>query len=96
MRHEAVFTPKRREGYGLAHRGQGEAIWPVGYGILKGTDINDVGSTGNSSGPHLHFATWRLSTSLGATDEAFAGNSINPQLFYPNIAFTGYTSSVIY
>ena len=82
----------RRMRYSYSHL-QSTAPWSIGYGILKGTTLAKVGSTGNSTGPHLHFAVWR-NTRL--TYEAFEDNSINPQMFFPNVNFTGYTSSVMY
>ena len=60
--------------------------------IAQGTVIGKTGSTGQSSGPHLHFDVnndRRTSGPPGYT-------TINPQRFFPTVSFTGDVSSIDY
>ncbi len=56
--------------------------WSVNEAISKGDCVGYVGSTGDSSGPHLHI-------DINASGENYTTleNSVNPILFFPNIAF---------
>ena len=60
--------------------------------VKSGSILGKVGSTGSSStGPHLHF-------NIRTDDEIWTnrdGRTINPQVFYPNVSFTGDTSTAI-
>ena len=57
--------------------------------IPAGTLIGYTGSTGNSSGPHLHFYITKDGTFQSGGNAA--GDVIDPKRFYPNINFTGET-----
>lgn len=54
-----------------------------------GTRIGTVGSTGDSSGPHLHLSTYNGKNGNNSYDWPGANTSINPQRFFPSITFTG-------
>ncbi len=58
--------------------------------IEKGYHIGFVGNTGDSTGPHLHFSVFYGEDGV---NWAGSGNCINPQRFFPDVPFTGYTST---
>lgn len=47
-----------------AHLKTGSAVVEVGDSVTAGEKIAEVGSSGNSSDPHLHFEVWRLVPTL--------------------------------
>lgn len=56
--------------------------WSVNQAISKGDYVGLVGSTGDSTGPHLH-----MDINASGTSYTSLENSVNPILFFPNIAF---------
>ncbi len=67
---------------GFMHLVERSTLQP-GERVTITTIVGKVGSTGNSSGPHLHLATWN-----GSARWAYSETAINPQRFYPEIDFT--------
>lgn len=57
--------------------------------VTKGTVLGQVGSTGESTGPHLHLNIWTDANNVWAT----INTVVNPQKYFPNIQFTGETSN---
>ena len=53
--------------------------------VTAGTVVGQVGSTGESSGPHLHLSTFGSPTANWANET----NAINPQRFFKYVSFTG-------
>ena len=64
----------------------------VGQRVLPKKFIGYVGSTGNSSGDHLHHAVFKSTPGANVFYESDT-NCINPQRFYPNVPFAGETST---
>lgn len=64
-------------------------ILKAGASVAKGIQIGKVGTTGNSTGNHLHMQVTRNGHWHHYNNY---DNSINPIYFYPNISFTGDTS----
>jgi murein DD-endopeptidase MepM/ murein hydrolase activator NlpD len=60
----------------------------TGSSISAGTVIGYVGSTGDSSGPHLHFDVNRTGQQL-SEGSMNTSNTINPLTCFPQITFTG-------
>lgn len=69
--------------------------WAKGNYVYTGQYLAQVGNTGSVGYPpeqnyHLHFYITRDGTPYGKDYR------VNPQLFYPNLTFTGNTSSIYY
>jgi murein DD-endopeptidase MepM/ murein hydrolase activator NlpD len=58
-------------GYQTLYAHQSEIRVSCGQSVFKGQLIGNMGSTGNSSGPHLHFEMW------------YNGTHVNPHLYLP-------------
>ena len=76
---------------GLYHMQKNSVLVEEGQYIKKGDVIGKVGSTGNSTGPHLHLCMWIDDNDDSTPSE---NNCFNPQRFYPLLTFTGATSTL--
>ena len=76
---------------GLFHMQDYSVLVEEGQYIKKGDVIGKVGSTGKSTGPHLHLCMWIDDTDYASPSE---NNCFNPQRFYPLLTFTGATSTL--
>ena len=60
--------------------------------VRKGDVLGYVGNTGKTSGPHLHFAAYRVTNEGDHWEREH--NSLNPEYFYPPYWFVGKSSAV--
>ena len=78
--------------FGIQHM-QAKSSYSKDQTVSKGATLGKVGTTGSSStGYHLHLYM-RSDDNLWTNA---SGRSINPQVFFPGVSFTGATSSTLY
>lgn len=71
-----IYHPKSDLYTLYAHGQAGSISVSTGQSVKKGQQIMRVGSTGNSSGPHLHFEV--------RTAPGYYGNRVDPRKYLPN------------
>lgn len=78
---------------GFMHMVEGSSPLKEDDTVNAGTFIGNVGTTGDSTGTHLHLCMWNNPNHNNSWNWAGDTNAINPQRFFPQITFTGATST---
>lgn len=97
--HYVVVTTESRDPnlnfirVGFMHMQSESSPLSVGDSVVAGSLIGLVGDTGNVSSAHLHLGMWNAKNHNNSWNWANTDNCINPQRFFPQITFTGETST---